>query len=53
VEVTTIDWHGYMANIDVYQVWAQAYALYCQDSNAWQLDDTERKARITIAPKTP
>ncbi|MCC6458791.1 MAG: hypothetical protein IT328_27855 [Caldilineaceae bacterium] len=48
VEVTAINWRGYIADIDVRQVWAQAYALYLQDADAWKLDETETAIRDAI-----
>jgi hypothetical protein len=48
VAVTAINWHGYIADVDVRQVWAQAYALYRQDTNAWKLDETETVIRDGI-----
>lgn len=48
VEVSAINWKGYLADVDVLQVWAQAYALYRQDNDAWKLDETETAVRDSI-----
>jgi predicted P-loop ATPase len=48
VEVVAINWRGYMAKVDVRQVWAQAVALYRQGKDAWQLDETEQAMRDKI-----
>lgn len=48
VELTAINWRGYVADINVRQVWAQAYALYKQDANAWKLAECEIDIRNEI-----
>ena len=48
VELASIDWRGYVAEIDVHQVWAQACALYEEDPNSWELDETEIAMRNEI-----
>jgi predicted P-loop ATPase len=48
VEVTAINWKGYTTDIDVRQVWAQAYAIYQQNPDAWKLDESETAIRDAI-----
>ena len=47
VHMLSIDWRGYTRNIDVDQVWAQAYDLYVSGEN-WELEDDDRRAAESI-----
>ena len=48
VEIMAIDWRGYTRKIDARQVWAQARTIYCQDKDAWQLEEVESVTRHRI-----
>jgi hypothetical protein len=45
--VQSIDWQGYTRNIDVDQVWAQAYDLYVSGEK-WELDGDDRRSAEDI-----
>jgi len=47
VHLLSIDWQGYTRNIDVDQVWAQAYDLYVSGEN-WELENDDRRAAEDI-----
>lgn len=48
VELTAIHWQGYLEAIDIRQVWAQAYALYRENNDAWKLGNVETARRDVI-----
>lgn len=45
--IQSIDWRGYTRNIDVDQVWAQAYDLYISGEN-WELEGDDRQSAEDI-----
>jgi len=45
--VESIDWKGYTGNVDISQVWAEAYAAYLR-GESWLLSDVEMLAQRAI-----